>query len=101
MRDTKVRSQHFPQLSFIDDVYAELFCLVEFAAGFGTGEKVIGFFAYAAGDVTAERFDFFTRFFARHRGRRPGQNKSFSGQRQRGCFFCRDFFALRLDAECF
>ena len=58
--------QHFPKLGFIDDLYAELFRFVEFAAGFGASDQVIGFLAYAAGHVTAERFDFFRGFFARH-----------------------------------
>ena len=58
--------RHFSKLGFVDDLYAEFFGLVELAAWFGAGENVIGFFAYAACDVTAERFDFFSGFFARH-----------------------------------
>jgi hypothetical protein len=60
------RLQHLLENGFVDDVYTEFLCFVEFAARLRAGEDVVGFFAHAAGDVTAERFDFFRGFFARH-----------------------------------
>lgn len=62
----KTASQDFSKLGFVDDFYAQFFCLIELATGFGAGEDVIGFLAHAAGDVAAERFDFFRCFLARH-----------------------------------
>ncbi len=74
------------------------FALSNLLPGFGAGEDVIGFFAYAAGDVTAERFDFFGGFFARHRRQRAGQNKSFAGQRKFTLLFSPRLF--RSSARC-
>src|SRR5438034_26214 len=82
-----------------DDLYAELFGLIELAARFGAGEDVMGFLTHATADVPAERFDFFSCFVARHRRQRSSQHKSLSGQRQFGCFLRRDFFALWLNFE--
>ena len=59
-------SEHFSEPGFIEKPDAELFRLVEFAAQFGACEDVIRFLAHAAGDMPAERFDFFRGFFARH-----------------------------------
>src|SRR6266705_2886845 len=53
-RGTATRLQHFSKRCFVDNFYAEFFCLIEFATRFGTGEYVIGFLAHAAGDVAAE-----------------------------------------------
>src|SRR6266446_5364410 len=99
--DAKLRSPHSPKLGFLEDFHAKFLCLVELAARFGTGEDVIGFFADAASDVTAERFDFFRSFLARHRGQRAGQNKRLSRQWQFGGFLRRYFFVLWLNPQLF
>jgi hypothetical protein len=59
------RSQHLSKLSFVDDSYAEFFCLIELAPRLCAGEDVVGLLAHAPGDVAAERFDLFRRFLAR------------------------------------
>src|SRR5436190_1166331 len=50
----------------LDDPNAKLFRFIKLAPWFGAGEDVIGFLAHAAGDVAAERFNFFGGFLARH-----------------------------------
>ena len=61
-------SQHFSERRLIENSDAELLRFIELATWFCACENVIGFLAHAAGDVTAERFNFFRRFFPRYRG---------------------------------
>ena len=75
------------------------FALSTLLPGSAAGEDVIGFFADAAGDVAAERFDFFCGFLARHRRQCAGEHKSLSGQWQFGRSLCRHLFALRSNTQ--
>ena len=58
--------QHFLKLRLIDNPDPELSRLIQLGARLRASQYVIGFLADAAGDVTAERFNFFCRFLACH-----------------------------------
>ena len=71
---------------------AEFLCFIEFAAWLGAGEDVIGFLAHAAGDVPAERFDFFGCFFARlNEGSVPVRTKVLPANGNSAAFFAETF----------
>src|SRR2546428_625648 len=65
----------------------ESFVLVHFPAGLCAGQDVNRFLTLAADDVTAERFNFFGCFFARHRRQCAGKDKCLFCERQLRHFF--------------